>query len=205
MREQPGSGFDSEAARIRLEGVRNAVEPQDATTPERKLKVLKARARELARVPDESRASGSFLEVVLFALGEERYAIEAAHVTEVVRLDRLTPLPFTPTFVLGITSVRGQILSAVDLKPFFGLPDGQSHENRKLVLIRSGEICFGLVVDVVDGMRSIATDGMQASLPSLQESTRKFVKGVTPDGVVVLDGALLANEERLIVRKQLNV
>ena len=39
MREQPGSGFDSEAARIRLEGVRNAVEPQDATTPERNSRI----------------------------------------------------------------------------------------------------------------------------------------------------------------------
>ncbi|MBW2203683.1 MAG: chemotaxis protein CheW, partial [Deltaproteobacteria bacterium] len=78
-----------------------------------KSKVLKARARALARGAAGSEGDQEYVEVVEFMLAHERYALELTHIREVYPLKDLTPLPGTPDFVLGIINIRGQILSII--------------------------------------------------------------------------------------------
>src|SRR4051794_13858537 len=84
--------------------------------------ILQARARALARRPEEAPAAGEMLEILEFTLASERYAVENRYVLEVAPLKELTPLPCTPPFVRGIVNVRGRILPVFDLKMFFDLP-----------------------------------------------------------------------------------
>ena len=86
-------------------------------------RVLRQRAAALARKPEEEKAHAEYMDVVAFLLADEKYAVEVSYVREVLRLKRLTPLPCTPPFVLGAINVRGQILSVVDLRRLFDLPE----------------------------------------------------------------------------------
>ncbi len=58
------------------------------------------------------------IELVEFTLARGRYALEAKHVREVYPLRGLTPLPCTPSFILGIINVRGQLMAVTDLREF---------------------------------------------------------------------------------------
>jgi len=91
-------------------------------TPAEKRAILKKRAQVLARAPKREDEAGECLEVVEFLLAYEQYGIESSYIREVYPLKDLTPLPCTPPFVLGIINVRGQILSVIDLKKIFDLP-----------------------------------------------------------------------------------
>ena len=169
-----------------------------------KKRLLKERARTLAQEDVEVYAGLQYLEVVEFRLAGEVYGIETSYIREVYPLKELVPIPGTPPFFLGITSVRGQILSVIDIKRFFDLPDKGLTELDKVVIVRSGEVELGIRADVVLGMRSIPRGDIQPSLPTLIGVRDKYLRGVTKDAVIILDIQKLLADENLIVQAETN-
>ena len=169
-----------------------------------KKRLLKERARTLAQEDVEVYTGLQYLEVVEFQLAGEVYGIETSYIREVYPLKALVPIPGTPPFFLGITSVRGQILSVIDIKRFFDLPDKGLTELDKVVIVRSGEVELGIRADVVLGMWSIPRGDIQPSLPTLIGVRDKYLRGVTKDAVIILDIQKLLADENLIVRAETN-
>ena len=124
-------------------------------TPGEKKIILKARAKTLAREPEREETAEAYLEVVEFALAYEKYAIETAYIREIYPLKEFTPLPCTPPYVFGIINVRGQILSVIDIKKLFNLPDKGLGELNKVIILHLGDMEFGILADKIIGTRSI--------------------------------------------------
>src|SRR5216683_550627 len=82
--------------------------------------VLKRRAEQLAKLP-LSPDAGDEVEVLVCRLGGERYAVETRHLRAVQWASGITPVPSTPGFVMGIVSVRGEIVTLLDLASMIGL------------------------------------------------------------------------------------
>jgi purine-binding chemotaxis protein CheW len=169
-----------------------------------KKRLLKERARTLAQEDVQVYAGLQYLEVVEFRLAGEVYGIETSYIREVYPLKELVPIPGTPPFFLGITSVRGQILSVIDIKRFFDLPDKGLTELDKVVIVRSGEVELGIRADVVLGMWSIPRGDIQPSLPTLIGVRDKYLRGITKDAVIILDIQKLLADENLIVQAETN-
>jgi purine-binding chemotaxis protein CheW len=165
-----------------------------------KAKVLKARARALAKEGVRVEEDESHLEVVEFMLAHERYALELTHIREVYPLKELTPLPGTPDFVLGIINVRGQILSIVDIKRFFDLPHKGLTNLNQVIILQSDKMEFGILADEILGTRSIPASDIQTSLPTLTGIRADYLKGVTGDRVVILDGGEILSDENMVVQ-----
>jgi purine-binding chemotaxis protein CheW len=167
---------------------------------EEKERILRARAAALARPREEDARPEEQLEVLEFLLVHERYAIASSWVREVCPLRDLTPLPGTPPFVRGIVNLRGQIVSVVDLKRFFDLPEKGLTDLSKVIVIGDGQTEFGLLADGVAGVRSIALLEIQPPLPTLTGVREAYLKGVTKERLVILDGAAILADPKLIVR-----
>jgi purine-binding chemotaxis protein CheW len=167
-------------------------------TPEQRA-VLETRAVELARVPAERAAQGATLEVVRFQLAHEVYAVESRYVREVLTLTELTPVPCTPPYVLGVVSVRGVVLSVLDLKLFFELPDRGLGEHSKVLFLRSPTMEFGILADAVLGVAHVSRAGLESRLSGLSGVRERYLLGVSGDGVVVLDGEKLLSAEAILV------
>src|SRR5207302_8831124 len=111
-----------------------ATEEADHLPPDRARALLEERARALARPPAAAPA-GDALQVVAFALANERYGIETRHVREVVRLTDYTPVPGAPDFLLGVMNLRGEVLAVIELRKFLGVATrGVSDLSRVLVV-----------------------------------------------------------------------
>lgn len=206
-REEPaahkqGSEIDWSAIRGRMEEARKAADSGARTGPEERDRTLRARAKALARPLAVGRVGEAPLEVVEFSLAEERYAVESVYVREVHPLTELTPLPCTPAFVRGLVNVRGQILSVVDLKRFFGLPEKGLSDLNRIVILHGEGMEFGILADAVLGTRGIQLDEIQPSLPTLTEIREEYLKGVTGERTVILDGEKLLSDPDLIVREE---
>ena len=165
-----------------------------------KKRLLKARAKKLSQEAIQVNAGQQCIEIVEFQLAGEKYGIEASNVREVYPLKELVPVPGTPPFFLGITSVRGQILSVIDIKKLFNLPDKGLTELDKIVIVRSGDEELGIRADVILGMQSIPQGDIQAPLPALTGIREKFLSGITKDTVIILDIQKLLKDESLMVR-----
>ena len=187
----------------RLELAREAVEAEARSRFAFSKKVLKERAKALAKPPGaRGKASDEFLEVVEFNLANERYGIESRYVREVDAMKDLTPVPCTPLFVLGVVNIRGQILSVIDLKRLFDLPEKGLTELDRIIVVRDGAMEFGIHADSVLGVRRIEPKELQRSIAALSSIREELLMGVTGDRLIVLDaGRLLASKELVVHEK----
>jgi purine-binding chemotaxis protein CheW len=161
--------------------------------------VLKARADALAR-SDEKAYAREYLEVVSFVLGREKYGVESRYVREVCPMNDLTPLLGAPSFVLGIVNMRGRVLSIIDIRKLFDLPQEGVSDLDRIVVLQHGEMEFGILANSILGVVQVAKDELQLSLPTLTGLRAEYLKGVTKDRMAILDGAMLLADDKVIVR-----
>jgi purine-binding chemotaxis protein CheW len=185
----------------RIEAFQLVLERGSVQTREEKAKILKARAGILSQAIEEEKTDAEFIEVVAFTLAYEEYALESSHVREVYPMRELTPVPGAPPFVLGIINVRGQILSVVDIKKFFDLPEKGLTDLNKVIIIHNDKMEFGVLADVVIGTRSIMMEDIQPSIPGFTGIRAQYLKGVTGERMVLLDAANLLSDTSILVRE----
>lgn len=200
-RKREKTAIDHGEIHRRLEAAKATAQRMWAPDPENTRRILKARAQALARAPVSTELSER-LEVVQFLLAHETYAIESRYVREVYPLENLTPLPCTPAFVLGIVNVRGEILTVIDIKRFFDLPEKGLTDLNKVIVLQSGDMVFGILADAINGVRDIPLVGIQPSLPTLTGIREEYLRGVTAEHVVILDAEKLLADEKIVVQEQ---
>jgi len=164
--------------------------------PDGRREVLDQRARVLARVPEEPPRAGEVLELVGFVLAGERYGIESRFVREVARLSRFTPVPGTPAFVLGVTNLRGEILALFDLRHLLGVVTEGVTDLGRIVVLGEHRREFGLLADAASEI--LWVPGASLAQPATTWG-RTYVRGVSPDGVIVLSGEALLSDPQLTV------
>jgi purine-binding chemotaxis protein CheW len=161
--------------------------------------ILKSRAKALSQVKADAVAEGEALDVVGFMLGSECYGVETRYVRDVFPLAELVRLPGIPPFVLGIVNVRGRILSVVDLGILFDLPSRGIGEYDRVIALRDGEMEFGLLGTAILGLRRILRGSLQPFLPTLTGIREKYLIGVSPERMAVLDAARILSDPNMVV------
>ena len=197
-----GKAVDWDRLRGRLEAARAGVARE--LTPDEKTGILRKRARALAEPPLQVRGTEADLEVLEFLLTYETYAIELCWIAETYPLRDLTPLPGTPLFVAGIVNVRGRILSVIDIRRFFDLPEKGLTDLNKVIILHDGKMEFGILADEIIGTSSLPLADVQPPLPTLTGIREEYLKGVTRERTVLLDGAKLLTDRNLIVYQEIN-
>lgn len=167
-------------------------------TPEEVGRLLAARARELAAPLEPERATGELLDHLVVAAAGGRFAVPAAYVGAVLPLGRVTRLPGTPPFVLGLAHHRGDVVSVLDAGRLLGVSGARPPEGGFLVLLQEGEMRFGLAVEDVPGVEALGQDEVEP-VPAGSGWGGAYASGVAPGGLVVLDAARLLGDEALIV------
>jgi purine-binding chemotaxis protein CheW len=185
----------------RLETARQAIERGWSPGPEETKEILKARARALAQELEHEQDVDDAIEVIEFVLAYETYGVESSHVREIYPLKELTPLPCTPPHVLGIINVRGQILSIVDIRKFFDIPEKGLTDLNKVIILRSEAMEFGILADQIVGTRMVSISGLQPSLPTLTGIREEYLKGVAADRTVILDAGKLLADAKLVLHE----
>jgi purine-binding chemotaxis protein CheW len=87
------------------------------------------------------------IRVCLFSIGEDAYAIPVELLAEIIIPQKVFPVPTTPSHVLGVINLRGNIVPIVDMRPALSLP--QSSAAGQIAIIKYGALTVGIVVDNV--------------------------------------------------------
>lgn len=167
--------------------------------------ILRARAHALSRPPAPAADASASLELLEFSLAQERYAVETRFVGEAHPLRDLTPLPCTPSFLLGIVNVRGRILPVLDLKKFFGLPEQGLTDLHRIILVHGHGLELGLLADSIMGVRTIPLDGLRPPLPTLTGIQAEYLIGVTAECLVALDLDRILADPKIIVQAEAEI
>ncbi len=205
MTAKPRKSTDAinwQLVRERLARTQMAAEESLRLSPERAKAVMEERARALARVPPRAPHVAEVLEVATFSLANERYAIETCHIREVVRFADFTPVPGAPEFLVGCINLRGEILAVFDLRRFFGVAE-KGLTDLSQVLVLGGERAeFGVLADAVYEVLTLRTDDVFEPPGSVAGIGREYLRGVTKEGLIVQDGAVLLQSARLFIDQE---
>ncbi len=188
-----GGQIDWQAVRKRLESATASSPTHDPADAEA---TLTERAKSLARVPPEPVLASEVIEVIHFLLADARYAIETQFVREVFQPAAITPIPNTADFLVGVTNLRGEVLGVLDLSGFVARQQSERHSPWVLVL-GEDRIEFGIVADSVAEVTTLRIEEIREMSKSAGEVDHKFIRGITSDVVVVLDGKALLDDPRL--------
>ena len=189
--------IDWQEVRGRLTQAAAATAEAERLSPERARVVMEERARALARAPAPAPRAAEVLEVATFSLANERYGIETRHVREVGRLTDYTPVPGAPPFLVGVINLRGEILAVIDLRKFFGVADKGVTDLSRVVVLGGDRAEFGVLADAAHEVLRLRADEVLDPPGSGGSAGREYVRGVTEDALVVLDGAVLLEDGRL--------
>ena len=185
----------------RLEAAKTEFERGFQPTDEERDKILKERAKIFSRELEAKGEEVQYVEILEFLLAHEMYGVELKYVCEVYPLKELTPIPAIPAFVLGIVNVRGEILSVIDIKKFFDLPEKGLTDLNKVIILHSADMEFGILADSIIGVRNILLSELKTSLPTLTGIREEYLKGVTKEREIVLDAGKLLSDKGIIVNE----
>lgn len=179
----------------------------DGLTAEQREAIFARRAAQLARPVTDLEGAASTLGgsvALVFPLDGERYAFAAEDVREVRARGEITPLPGTPAFVAGLANVRGRIVPILDLQRLFDLPRAApSTADETLVILASPRGNVGVLASGPPVVRSLG-DNLRALPPTAApELQAPYVRGVTPDLVILLDAQRLLADKRVIIQVEL--
>jgi purine-binding chemotaxis protein CheW len=105
------------------------------------------------------------------------YGIEVEKVQEVLRYQAITPVPLAPSAVKGLINLRGQIVTAIDLRRRLGRddrPEGQPPIN---LVLRTDHGAVSLLVDEVGDVVEAEHNAFERPPDTLQGEFRKLIRG----------------------------
>jgi len=91
---------------------------------------------------------------IRFLLEDILFALPLSSALEIGDQPAVCPLPNLPDWILGVSNIRGEILSIIDLKAFFGLPSGKIKRNRRFITVFNRDMKVGIIVDKITGILS---------------------------------------------------
>ena len=165
--------------------------------------ILQERARKISVTRTLDHVSqDDEITVIEFNLMPEHYAIDEYFVSEVMLLKELTPIPGVTAFVAGITNLRGKIISIVNLKNFLGITSKGITDLNRIIVLKNKQMEFGILVDSILGTWTIKTSMLSPAPITLQGAEAGYVKGITSEGLIILDGSNILSTKTIIINQK---
>ncbi len=138
---------------------------------------------------------------IIFTLGGSKYAVPIHQVIEVGEPQRITPVPNVPDWVLGVTNLRGDIISVVDCGAFLNIHEKASLTLSSMCVVRNKrqDMTTSLMVDNIEGMLNLEEQFIAQPETSSNNQLLDFLQGIYEHGgqllnVLNLEGLLSSME-----------
>lgn len=125
--------------------------------------------------PDASRRSSSIMAsdaehgFLCFELGDEEFGVDLNMIVQIVKPPPLTRVPRVGPHILGVISIRGAVVTLVDLRRLMGLTPSTWPRNARILLVDVNDEQIGLLVDAVTQVRRLG-EGELEKTPQLDDS-----------------------------------
>ncbi len=161
--------------------------------------ILRSRARLLARPLVMEQDRQIVFELVEFKACGRRLAVETKFVDEAITIKDISLVPQTSPLVRGITNVRGQIVTVVDLSVLFDINQSAADANLRKqsskaaksasdgLILRFGALRLAVCVDEVLGVRQLDSGELSQGFTGLSDRLSQFTVALTTDLLIILD------------------
>lgn len=140
------------------------------------------------------------IRVLVFSLGKETYCIDINAAREVVRLEKVTKIPNTPYFIVGVMNLRGEIISILDLGQFFNLENRKKTDETRVIVTDVNGPLLGILADDIKATMDVEESSIQPPLSTLDGSSAEYTIGQVKRGkeiLVLLDIEKILNSNEI--------
>jgi purine-binding chemotaxis protein CheW len=137
-------------------------------------------------IMSEKKVSLNEIKVIVFRLREEEYGVEVNQVRSIERMQKITRVPRTASFVKGVINLRGVVTPIINLRSRFDLEEEVATESTRIIIVALDDMEVGLIVDAANDVIDVPIDAI--------EPPPEVVGGIEADylrGVAKLDQRLL--------------
>ena len=117
-------------------------------------------------------------QLVIFELANEFYGINIAIVESIIKMQAITQLPQSPSYVKGVTNLRGSVLPVIDLRSRFALQPKEDTRQTRIIIITMGSIKVGVTVDGVSEVLRVSDELIEPLPPMVNSVNSVFLKGI---------------------------
>ena len=112
-----------------------------------------------------------------FYVDGQYVGIDVMEVQEVIRYQEMTHVPLAPAEISGLINLRGQIVTALDLRRRFGMPDRPEGQLPMNVVVRTAEGSVSLLVDEIGGVLEVSQVPFEQTPSTVDERVRDLLLG----------------------------
>jgi purine-binding chemotaxis protein CheW len=140
----------------------------------------------------------SELKIIVFQLKEKEYAIPVEQVRSIEKIQHITRVPGTASYIKGVINLRGVVTPIVDLRNRFGLGEADYLDHTRIIIAVLDELDVGLIVDAANDVIDISKDSIEPPPEMVSGTEAEYIKGVVKVGkrlLILLDLEKVLNEK----------
>jgi purine-binding chemotaxis protein CheW len=125
----------------------------------------------------------TLVQLIVFKLGKEEYALHIDQIKEVVLTPGIAKIPQTPPYIKGVANIRGNVIAIVDLERKFNLDLEEVEEevnSHYTLVVESADFKIGILVKEVPNTLTVSENNIDKSSTVLQYSNldQECIKGI---------------------------
>lgn len=86
---------------------------------------------------------------IVVELGTEKHALSISEIHEIIKIQKITEVPNSKPFLIGVTNLRGKVMPVISLRKRFGLDEAEATKKTRIVVVQHKEEMVGIIVDGV--------------------------------------------------------
>jgi purine-binding chemotaxis protein CheW len=126
----------------------------------------------------EGRGNDTLRPICTFRLAGSLFGIEVTQVQEVLREQPMTRVPLAPPEIRGLINLRGQIVTAIDLRDRLNLPPPQAGHSPMNVVVQTEHGVASLLVDAIGDVIDVADRELERTPETVPRTLREICRGV---------------------------
>lgn len=127
---------------------------------------------------DNSEYNLNEIQLVVFKLASEFYAVDILKVKEIKLMTNITRVPHSPDYYKGVINLRGSVFPVIDLKKRLNLPDNEYTDETRIIMVRIEDTFVGIIVDSVVEVTTVDEKVIEPIQTGNSEVNNKYLSGV---------------------------
>lgn len=123
-----------------------------------------------------------------FCVGDHFFGIDVQHVQEVLRYQQMTHVPLASRVVEGLINLRGQIVTAIDMRRRLSMEERPAGSLPMNVVLTASHGAISLLVDEIGDVLEVSDEDFEATPETLDAALGELVRGVykLPDRLLLV-------------------
>ena len=147
------------------------------------------------------------VQLACFKIGPELYALDIMRIKEIIRPQKLTPIPKAPSFIEGVINLRGAVIPVADMRKRFEQPISAENRKNRIVICSLASKVIGLLVDEVTEVKRFGRKDIAPAPQFIKGPQADYFLGVArsdDDLIMLIDLERVLSTEEKIELQQLS-